>query len=340
MSASKSEPSSREDKGEEHALDVSVCIPVYNEKSALRPSIVALMEAMHALDYRYEILVVDDGSTDDCTRTIRDLPVRIIRHRRNLGGGIARLTALRHAKGRLIVQSDADGTYPCDRIGYMLEELKSCDMVIGARNRESASDWRPLRIMMKGILKRIASTLAGYPIPDLNSGMRAYHRDAALRYSYLYPRGHSIMSTMTLAFIADGLRVRFVEIEYRVRVGKSSFRPIQDTYNYFITILRTTLYFDPLRIMMPAVFATGVLALAFTIRNFILFASLGALPVLLWLITLLLFVLALQSDQFSRISRQLSALDPQPPYHRDVIEELDVPAGSVSINSGTASRSR
>jgi hypothetical protein len=213
-------------------------------------------------------------------------------------------------------------------------------MVIGARNRESASDWRPLRIMMKGILKRIASTLAGYPIPDLNSGMRAYHRDAALRYSYLYPRGHSIMSTMTLAFIADGLRVRFVEIEYHVRVGKSSFRPIQDTYNYFITILRTTLYFDPLRIMMPAVFATGVLALAFTIRNFILFASLGALPVLLWLITLLLFVLALQSDQFSRISRQLSALDPQPPYHRDVIEELDVPAGSVSSNSGTASRSR
>jgi hypothetical protein len=82
------------------------------------------------------------------------------------------------------------------------------------------------------------------------------------------------------------------------------------------------------------------LALAFTIRNFILFASLGALPVLLWLITLLLFVLALQSDQFSRISRQLSALDPQPPYHRDVIEELDVPAGSVSSNSGTASRSR
>jgi glycosyltransferase involved in cell wall biosynthesis len=295
---------------------------------------------MDALDYSYEIVVVDDGSTDGCTETIQDLPVRVIRHRRNLGGGIARLTALRHARGRLIVQSDADGSYPCDRIRDMLEELKNADMVIGARNRESAVDRRALRIMMKGILKGIASTLAGYPIPDLNSGMRAYHRDAALRYAYLYPRGHSIMSTMTLAFIADGLKVRFVEIDYHVRVGKSSFRPVQDTYNYFITILRTIIYFDPLRIMMPAVLVMGAFALGFTVRNLIVFASIGALPVLLWLITLLLFVLGLQSDQFSRISRQLAFRDPQPPYHRDVVEEQCTPERSAPKDAGAAGNSR
>jgi polyisoprenyl-phosphate glycosyltransferase len=333
MLQSRSEHSSPVDRAEEQALDVSVCIPVYNERLALRQSLLALMAAMANLPYSYEIIVIDDASTDGCLDTIRDLPVRLVRHKRNLGGGIARLTGLRYARGRLILQSDADGTYPCDRIGDMLQGLESADMVIGARKSESATDRRLLRIMMKGLLKRLASVLAGYSIPDLNSGMRAYHRDAALRYAYLYPRGHSIMSTMTLAFVTDGLKVRFIEIDYHVRLGKSSFRPLRDTYNYFFTILRTIIYFDPLRILMPAVLASGVFSLLFTLRNLYLFSSLGAVPVLLWTVTLLLFVVALQSDQFSKISRQLAFLDPIPPYHRDVIEEAVFPVRESKVES-------
>jgi glycosyltransferase involved in cell wall biosynthesis len=303
-------------------IDVSVCVPVFNERLGLRQSILDLRQAMDKLPYSYEVIVIDDASTDGCIDTIRDMGVRIIRHRRNLGGGVARVTGLRYARGRLILQSDADGTYPCDRVSDLVQGLANADMVIGARNRESATDWRLIRALMKFILRTLASRLAGRHIPDLNSGMRAYHRDLALRYAYLYPSGHSIMSTMTLAFIADGLQVNFVTIDYRVRQGKSSFHPIRDTYRYFVTILRTVLYFDPLRILIPVVGLFAALATVFSIRNLLEFGSLGAVPGVLWIADLLLFVLALQSDQFSRLSRQLAFQDSTPPYHRDVFEDM------------------
>lgn len=303
------------------ALQVSVCIPVYNEKLALRSTVTELQAVLDPLGIPYEVIIIDDASTDGCLETIRDLPVRLIRHRRNLGGGIARLTGIRHARAPLIFQTDADGTYPVDKVPEMLARLQQADMVIGARNRESATDWTMLRVLMKGLLKGIASFLSGHEIPDLNSGMRAYHRDAALRYAHLYPRGHSIMSTMTLGFISDGLKVDFVEVDYHVRQGRSSFRPIRDTYNYSLTILRTVTYFDPLRILMPVVLLLGLFALAFSLRNLVLFASLGSAPPLLWLADLVLLVLALLADQFSRISRQIAFRDPKPPYHRDVVED-------------------
>lgn len=300
---------------------VSVCVPIYNEMEALRKTVVEMRDAIDPLGIPYEIIIIDDGSTDGCTETIRDLPIRVIRHRRNLGGGIGRLNGMRHARGTLIVQTDADGTYPVDKVPEMIERLKHADMVIGARKRESATDYHLLRVMMKNFLKFLASFLSGHHIPDLNSGMRAYHRDLGLRYAHLYPKSHSIMSTMTLGFISDGLRVEFVEIDYHVRIGKSSFRPIRDTYNYMLTIFRTVLYFDPLRLLMPVVIGLGVISLLFTARNLFMFQSFGSLPPLLWLADLILLVLALLADQFARISRQIAFQNPVPPYHRDVVEE-------------------
>ena len=136
---------------------------------------------MSSLPYSFEIVVIDDGSTDGSLEEIGDLPVRVLRHRRNLGGGVARLTGLRHARGRWILQTDADGTYPVDRVPAMLERMKNgADMVIGARRRESATDWHWLRVFMKWALRSLAGRLAGEDIPDLNSGMRVYDRAAAL----------------------------------------------------------------------------------------------------------------------------------------------------------------
>jgi len=221
-------------------VDVSVCIPVFNEQLALRGTVLEIQRAMDGLDHAYEILLVDDGSTDGCMDQVRDLDVRIIEHRRNLGGGVARVTAIRHARGQLVLQTDADGTYPCDEIPTMLARMKTADMVIGARRRESAPDWRLLRVATKWTLKTLASLLVGRRIPDLNSGMRVYRREVALRYADLYPSGHSIMTTMTLAFLGDGRVVDFVAIDYNLRKGQSSFHPIRDTYNCLAAIVRTT----------------------------------------------------------------------------------------------------
>lgn len=300
-------------------LDVSVCLPVYNEP-ALRQTVLDMKKVMDSLPYSYEIVVVDDGSTNDCLSTIKDLDVRVIRHRRNMGGGIARVTAMRYARGRLILQSDADGTYPCTSIPEMLKRMDKADMVIGARNKESAVDWRYVRIVMKWILKTLASVLAGHKIPDLNSGMRVYERKLGLKYAYLYPRGHSIMSTMTLAFITEGLKVDFVETDYLKREGRSSFRPIRDTYNYAITIIRTIVYFDPLRLLMPAVLFCSAVALFFTCRDLILFWRINNVTSVLWLVALVTLTLAVLSDQFARLSRQIAYLKPYF-WHDDIIFE-------------------
>ena len=301
-------------------VDVSVCIPVYNEKDGLRETILEIQGAMEELSYSFEIIVVDDGSTDGSLDTIRDLDLRIIRHGRNLGGGVARLTGIRYARGKIVLQSDADWTYPCDKVHEILERMKSAKMVIGARQRESARNYRWLRILVKWCLKKLASILVHKDIPDLNSGMRAYDRDLALKYAYIYPSGHSIMSTMTLAFLTGGHTVDFVEIAYRERKGESSFQPTIDTYNYLVTIIRTVIYFEPLRLLLPVTGVIGLLAVASTIRDLFL-GNVGDLTPLLWVSCLLVFLIAVLSDQFSRISRQISFLKDDHLSRENIYEE-------------------
>jgi glycosyltransferase involved in cell wall biosynthesis len=303
-------------------LDLSVCIPVHNEKLALRSTILELKEALDNLPYSYEIIVIDDGSTDNSIDEITDQDVRIIRHKRNLGGGLARVTGMRYARGRIVLQTDADGTYPCDRIPRILELMQTSDLVIAARKRESATDFHLLRLFMKELLKIVAGILAGHRIPDLNSGMRAYDRKLALRYTYLYPKGHSIMSTMTLAFITEGLRVEFVDIDYRKRIGKSTFRPIQDTYNYLITIIRTIVYFDPLRLLVPVDLMVITIAIIFTFRDIFLFLQLNSVTIISWITALLIMILAILSDQLSRLSRQVAHLTSAEMVDDGMIEEI------------------
>jgi len=295
------------------SIDVSVCIPVYNEAAGLRMTLEEVHAEMRKLPYSYEIILIDDGSTDDCFEQVKDLEFRLLRHKYNLGGGVARVTGLHYAKGDIIIQTDADGSYPTYKFGPILEKMKDFDLIIGARIKESAVDYTDLRRLMKWILRVWASICAQRRIPDLNSGMRAYRRSLALRYSYLYPSGHSIMSTMTLAFITQNLRVHFEPIEYRVRQGKSSFHPIKDTYNYALTIVRTVMFFDPLRIMMPIVILMFVLSAGFFIRDVFLYANIGDVTTVLAVLSMIILSLALITDQFSRLSKQLLYM--QKEYH-------------------------
>jgi polyisoprenyl-phosphate glycosyltransferase len=286
-------------------IDVTVTFPVYNEKEALRQCVLDMQAAMDALPYTYEILLVDDGSTDGGLETVADLDVRIVRHKRNMGGAMGRLTGIRYGRGEIILQSDADGTYPVDAIGEMLEKLNHCDLVIGARKRESATDWRWLRIVMKWFMRKLAEFLSGAKIPDLNSGMRAYRKEPVMRFAHLYPKGHSIMSTMTLAFLTNGLVVEFHPIDYNVRIGKSSFHPIRDTFNYLKTTVRTVAFFQPLRVMIPIALVLAAGASFFSVRNLIEFGILGRLPQLLWISSVLILGLGMLADQMARLSRQI-----------------------------------
>jgi glycosyltransferase involved in cell wall biosynthesis len=232
------------------AVKVSVVIPAYNEGEAIARVIREVKEVLDGTGNSYEILVVDDGSLDRTAEIAEGEGARVIRHRENRGSGASRKTGIRASQGSWIVMIDADGTYPAESIPELLRHLESYSQVIGARTVERGTH-RFLRTLAKETIRRLASFLVGRPIPDLNSGLRAFHKEAMMPFLYLIPDGFSCVSSMTLAFMTNGLPVKFVPIPYFQRIGRSKFHPIRDTYQYLLTVIRIVTYFAPLNVFMP-----------------------------------------------------------------------------------------
>ena len=234
------------------SLDVSIILPAYNEEEAIGPDLDDVRAAMAQTDYRYEIIVLDDGSTDRTAEIARSRPwVRLIQHPFNRGNGAARTTGVRAARGEIVVFTDADRTYPNDRMPELVAMIDAgADMVIGARMVESGT-MRWLRTPAKLLLRKLAEYMTGSSIPDLNSGLRAQRRAPTLRFLPILPTTHSWVSTITIAFLGNGYVVEFLPIDYYPRVGRSTFHPLRDSYNYLSLIVRTVMYFNPLKIFLP-----------------------------------------------------------------------------------------
>lgn len=232
-------------------MEVTVLLPAYNEELAVGQVIDAVQRVMAAQKLSYEILVVDDASTDGTASIARSRPsVRVISHRKHRGSGAARRTGVEHAAGKIIVLLDADATYTPEDIPRMLELFPDYDQVNGARSRESGTlKW--LRIPAKWFIRALASYLAGTRIPDLNTGFKAFKREIMLKYLAMLPDGFSCVSTMTLAFLCNGYNVTWIKTEYRKRIGKSKFHPVKDTYFYVLTVFRMIMYFKPLNVLLP-----------------------------------------------------------------------------------------
>jgi glycosyltransferase involved in cell wall biosynthesis len=228
-------------------MSVSVLIPVYNEPQ----SPARLIEQLRsALGPDAEIIVIDDGS--DIPVSEFDLPegTRLIRQAPNRGYGAAIRAGLAASSGERIVIIDSDGTYPVDAVPGLVARLDEAEMAVGARTGDSVHI--PfLRRAVKNTLRGLASLLAEQPIPDINSGLRAFRRASAEPYLHLLPNRFSLTTTLTLAFLSDGRPVHFEPIDYHPRVGQSHWRPIVDTREFIITILRTIFLFNPMRICFP-----------------------------------------------------------------------------------------
>jgi len=236
---------------EERAIMVSVVVPAFNEEEAVGLVLDDITTVMEPLGIPYELIVVDDGSTDRTRAICEARPrVTVISHAHNRGNGAARTTGVKAAKGRYIIMTDADGTYPISAFLQMIEELAHCDMVIGAREREMGTlKW--LRSLAKEFIKALASYMTQTRIPDLNSGLRAMKRELVLEFLPILPTTHSWVSTITMAFLSSGYAVKWIPIAYYKRIGRSTFHPINDTYNYLLLVVRTIMYFNPLRLFLP-----------------------------------------------------------------------------------------
>ena len=242
----------------ENTLDVTVVLPCYNEQDHVMQEIDRITAAMDASEYSYELLVIDDKSTDNTLEVLRAaLPtrphMRLMPFRTNGGSGTARRIGTREAYGRIVVWTDADMTYENEKIPDLVRILRddlTYDQVVGARTTEEGTHkWA--RVPAKWLIRKIAEWLTKSRIPDLNSGLRAFRRDVSLPYQRLLPAGFSCVTTITIAFLSNQHDIKYVETSYAKRAGESKFHFVKDAYRYILQVLRMVVYFDPLKVLLP-----------------------------------------------------------------------------------------
>ena len=252
---------------------LTVLLPAYNEQDAIQQVLEEIVEALFGEQIRYEVLVVDDASTDrtaelaeQFARLCWQCPVRVVRCPENRGAGAARKVGIRQARGEIVVMLDADGSYPAAAIPKLLSHFPAYDQVNGARTSEQGT-LRWLRRPAKWLIRKLAGYLTGHKIPDLNTGLKAFKRRTMLPWLWVVPDGFSCVTTMTLAFLTNGYAVKYVPVAYRPRIGRSKFHPVKDTLAYLATVLRMVLYFRPLKVFLPLsglMIAGGVLKSVFS----------------------------------------------------------------------------
>jgi glycosyltransferase involved in cell wall biosynthesis len=241
---------------------VTVVLPCYNEEQHILDELKRITVAMDGSGYSYELLVIDDASADSTRRLVEQaLPtypnVRFMPFQRNGGSGTARRIGTREARGEIVVWTDADMTYPNDRIPEFVDYLldnPGCDLVVGARRTEEGTH-KILRVPAKWVIRKIAEGLTGTQIPDLNSGLRAFRRSVSLPFVRLLPPGFSCVTTLTLSFLSNQHPVEYLWIDYAKRSGTSKFHPLRDAYRYILQVLRMVMYFNPLKVLMPLALA-------------------------------------------------------------------------------------
>jgi polyisoprenyl-phosphate glycosyltransferase len=237
---------------------VTIILPCYNEEGHVVAEVERIARSMDGSGYSYELLAIDDGSTDQTLAKLHEAAPRfpqleIIPMPRNGGSGVVRRIGTQRARGELVAWTDADMTYPNERIPELVQVLEKdpmVDQVVGARTSEQGS-YKLLRVPAKWLIRKFAERLSGRRIPDLNSGMRVFRREVALPYLRLLPPGFSCVTTITLAFLSNNHEIQYVPIEYAQRAGRSKFKFVSDAYKYILQILRMIMYFNPLKVLMP-----------------------------------------------------------------------------------------
>ena len=243
---------------------VTVVIPAYNEEGGIAAGLHAVEHALKSSGWKYEIIVVDDGSTDATAELASGHGAEVIRLGANRGYGAALKAGIARAKFDWVAIIDADGTYPAAALPELLELTQSNDMVVGARIGSHVRD--PLaRRPAKWLFRKFAGFLTGEAIPDLNSGLRVIRKSRVEQFAGILPSGFSFTTTITLAMICCGYPVAYVPIDYSKRIGRSKIKPFH-AVSFAFLILRTVMLFRPMRVLAP-------------IATFVILAGLGILAV-------------------------------------------------------------
>lgn len=274
---------------------MTVVLPAYNEEEAIGKVIDDVRKALDTTAHTYEILVVNDNSTDKTAEIAASKGARIVHKVMRGGSGASRRTGILNAEGEIIVMLDADGTYEASDIPKMLSYFPQYDQVNGARTSEQGT-LKFLRTPAKWFIRMFACYLTNTNIPDLNTGLKAFKKDIMKKYLWVLPDGFSCVTTMTLAFLSNGYAVKYVPSAYHKRIGVSKFHPVKDTANYFSTVIRMVMYFRPLRVFLPLTGFLIIFGIIKAILSLVYTSTLQESDIIIFISAVLLFALGLIAD--------------------------------------------
>jgi glycosyltransferase involved in cell wall biosynthesis len=281
-------------------VDVSVILPAKNEAAALG----GVLERLHAVlgargHETWEIVVVDDGSTDGTGEVAAKAGARVVRHPYSMGNGAAVKSGIRAAQGDVLVLMDADGQHLPEDVPRLLDALPDHAMVVGARTLGTGTGAH------RGFANRVYNALASYVVnrrvEDLTSGFRAIVAQHARRFVYMLPNTFSYPTTITLAFFRSGLPVRYVPIEAKKRVGKSHISIVRDGSRFLMIILRIATLVAPMRVFLPASGAFLLLGVGWYAWTLFTVSRFTNASLLAFMLAVILFALALISEQIAAL---------------------------------------
>jgi len=273
----------------------SVVIPAFNEAA----SIGSLVTSLRAAGHWHEILVIDDGSTDETATRAAAAGARVIHHPYNKGNGAAVKSGIRNATGTFVLIVDADGQHPSAEATRLVAHLDAYDLVVGARMSHTQAG--AVRRAGNAFLNWLAGYLTEQPIPDLTSGFRAARRECLLEFLHLLPNGFSTPTTTTLAFIKAGYSVRFVPIEAGRRQGESKIRLGADGVGFLLILLKVITIFSPLRIFLPISAASFLVGAGYAVWTIVTQSHVTNSSVLLILFSVVVLLVGLISEQISSL---------------------------------------
>jgi glycosyltransferase involved in cell wall biosynthesis len=292
-------PPSREDAQVPGAADsLSIIIPARNESASIGDLVRDIREQYQTA----EILVVDDGSTDDTSAVAREAGAQVVANPTGLGNGAAVKAGARRATGDVLVFLDADGQHNPADISRLLSRLdQGFDMVIGAR-ASGASHANSARLLANGVYNLVASLVTGRPIPDLTSGFRAVRADLFKRFLYLLPNGFSYPTTITMAFMRSGYPVDFVDIHAEQRQGKSHIRPLQDGVRFMVIIFKIATLYAPLKLFLPTSLFFFLAGSGYYLYTFATQGRFTNMSLLLFSASVIVFLIGLISEQITALN--------------------------------------
>ena len=284
--------------------EVSIIIPAYNEAQTIGK----VISEIRALYPDFEIIVIDDGSSDGTGTVASDVGAMVYKHPYNIGNGAAIKSGIRIASGEILVFMDGDGQHDPEDLKKLIEHIPEFDMVVGVRPKGDQASW--IRAIGNSIYNRLASYVTKFRVEDLTSGFRAIKSDMAHNLLYLLPNTYSYPTTLTLGMIRSGRSIKYVQVKVLAReTGKSGVKIVRDGVRFFMIITKICTLYSPLRIFLPISFIMFCTGLGYYLYTFFTAGRFTNMSALLFTTSILIFMLGLISEQISQMRFERSEGD-------------------------------